>query len=520
MLEQLTKLWATLDSQQRRNLILLVVVTLAALIGLVIWSGRAHYALLYGDLSTEDTAAIAEYLRSKKINYRLTEQGTAIEIDRSRLYDLRLQLAQQGLPRGGSVTGFEIFDRTSLPGTEFSNNINYQRALQGELARTITSLETVRSARVHLVLPQYDLYSGAQPASASVILHTRHRQLSPAQIQGIAYLVSSAVKQLAPDQVTIVNARGDILSTPQSQRGPGGLTYQQLQTTCAYEQNLRDELQRMLDNTVGPHKSIVQVQVALNFDTETVHSESIEPLEAKGYVLQERLTEEEYAGSAPRPGGPAGISPPITAAPGGASTSGGTYTSRQEAREYQHSRIQKDIQKASGQIKRLTVAAIIDEAVEGISPRQIEQLLGAAAGIDSARGDQLIVQQMPLQAATIAEEEAAEAEKAAASVRSERLLQAALRYGIMLLLGVVVAGGLLMSSKQLRALSEQQAQLAPAEQPVPTSSAKPPSAAPQPAIAAAGSPGEPPIDEYIQQLQEQAPEVTAQQIARMMEGGQ
>lgn len=515
MLEQLVRLWATLNSQQRRNIILLAAVTFVALIGLLVWSGRAQYTLLYSDLSTEDSAAIAEHLRSKNINYRLAHGSSAIEVDRSRLYDLRLQLAQEGLPRGGGGPGFEIFDRTGLPGTEFSNNVNYQRALQGELARTIASLETVRAARVHLVLPQYDLYSGQQPASASVILHTRAGQLSSAQIQGIAYLVSSAVKQLGPGQVTIVNARGDILSGPESQTGPGGLTNQQLQATRSCEQNLRNQLQSMLDSTVGPHKSIVQVQVALNFDTESIHSEMVEPLEGKGYVLEERTSEEKYEGAATAPGGPAGVSAFATAPEAGPGTSGGSYSGRQEARQYQYSRIQKELQKAPGQIERLTIAAIIDETVEDISPRQIEDLLGAAAGIDAARGDQLIVQQMPLQAATIAEEEAAEAEKAAAAMRSEQTMQTVLRYGIMLVLGVVVAGGLLMSSKQLRALSEQQAQSlpqAPATGPVEQPAAGPQSAAPAPA-----SPGGQSIDDYIQQVQEQDPEITAQQIARMVE---
>lgn len=520
MLEQLIKLWATLNSQQRRNVILLAVVTGAALAGLVVWSGRANYAALYGDLSTEDSVAIVDYLRSNNINYRLAAGGNLIQVDRSRLYDLRLQLAQEGLPRGGGGVGFEIFDRTGLPGTEFSNNVNYQRALQGELARTIASLQTVRSARVHLVLPQYDLYSGQQPASASVTLDTRAGQLSRAQIQGIAYLVSSAVKQLQPSQVTIVNGRGDILSSPESHRGSGGVTLQQLQATCDYEQNLRAELQRMLDNTVGPNKSIIQVQIALNFDAESIHSEIIEPLEGKNSVLQERLTQEEYSGSTSQPGGPAGMSPAATAGPGGSPTSGGTYSSSQEARQYQHSRIQKDLQKAPGQIKRLTVAAIIDETVEGISLRQIERLLGAAAGIDSTRGDQVIVQQMPLQAASIADEEAAAAEKAVAAVRSEQLMQTALRYGIMLILGVVVAGGLLMSSKQLRAFSEQQAQLAPTAPPPGERPAEQSAPVSQPAVSAPDSQTAPPVEDYIQQLQDQNPEVTAQQIAKMMEGSQ
>lgn len=154
MLEQLIKLWATLNSQQRRNVMLLAAVTGAALAGLVVWSGRANYAALYGDLSTEDSVAIVDYLRSNNINYRLAAGGNLIQVDRSRLYDLRLQLAQEGLPRGGGGVGFEIFDRTGLPGTEFSNNVNYQRALQGELARTIASLQTVRSARGDQVIVQ------------------------------------------------------------------------------------------------------------------------------------------------------------------------------------------------------------------------------------------------------------------------------------------------------------------------------------------------------------------------------
>lgn len=525
MLEQLSKLWSTLDSQQRRNLLLLGGVTLAALVALTIWSGRANYGLLYSSLPPEEAGAIVEYLQTNNINYRLAQGGGTIQVDRGRIYELRLLLAQKGLPTGGAGVGFELFDKGGLPGTEFSNNINYQRALQGELARSITSLTTVRTARVHLVLPQYDLYSGEQPASAAVIIDTAGYRLSREHTQAISYLVSSAVKQLEPSQVTVINAHGDILSSPQSQEGPGGLTHQQLAAKRDYEQTLEGRLQHMLDQTVGPHNSIVQVQVSLNFDTEHTRSAIVEPVEGLGSVVSEKLTEEEYSGSTPMASGIAGISGAGLGATPGTGAEGGSYSSKEETRQYQYSRIDKEIRKAPGKIERLTIAAILDKEVEGISPKQIENLLTAAAGLDPSRGDTVIVEQLSLQAGKLAEKQTAEAEAALAKTRSGELIQTVLRYGLMLVLGVVLAGGLLMSSKQLRAFHEQAvehgfmgASVQPQEQRVATTpSDDEAGSAEQPEAPLRPAEPEQRTDAYIEQLQSQDPAIIAQQLSRLME---
>ena len=416
-------------------------------------------------------------------------------------------------------SGFEIFDRSGLPGTEFSNNVNSQRAVEGELARSIISLAGVQAARVHLVLPRYDLYSGQQPASAAVVLNTSYGgELTNAQVQGIAYLVSSAVSQLQPSQVTIVDANGKILNSPESSGSAGGLSTQQVQAERDYEQRLRDKLQAMLDQTVGPHKSIVQVQVALNFDTEKVLTETTEPLSGSGTVSEEYITKEEYKALANFPSGVAGITAPDYGITSGGES--GSYTNEQEARKYHLSRIQKEVERAPGQISRLTIAAIIDSEIEGVSPRQIRDLLTAAAGIDPERGDTVLVEQMPIEAKNLAKEQADEAEKAAAAVHSSELTQTILRYGILLLLGVVFAGGIMMGSRQLSAALSQAAS-SPSEpaEAVKSRTSPTPSAQPE-------SPNQPNSPnqlattsaEYVEQLKREAPQIIAHQRNRIVAG--
>ncbi len=508
MLDQLANLWVSLDSAQRRNLVLLGAITLAALLGTIIWSNRASYGSLYSNLPTEEAAAIVEYLRSQNINYRLTDGGDTIQVDYARLYELRLELAQQGLPRTAASTGFEIFDRSGLPGTEFSNTVNYQRALEGELARSINSLTTVHSARVHLVLPHYDLYSGDHPASASVVLDTQYGgALTNSQIQGIAYLVSSAVRELQPTQVTIVDSSSNILNSPASSTSAGGLSAQQIEAERDFERNLRDQLQAMLDQTVGPHNSIVQVQVTLDFDTEQITSDTTEPLSGPGAVSQEYLVKEEYDSRAAPPGAAPGYAPESSA-------EAGSYSSEEQARVYLYSRIHKEIQKAPGKIQRLTIAAIIDSELKDISPRQIRDLLAAAAGIDTARGDTITVEQMALQAKDIAKKQAEETEKAAAALHSSQRTQTILRYGTTLLLAVIFAGGVMMGSRQLSSALREVGPLPSSAQPSPHADSQPRAPAPQDDSQPAGPTS---ADQYMDQLQQQDPEVLAREISRMME---
>src|SRR5215470_15450648 len=198
--------------------------TVAVVVGtglLAVWVQRPQYRVLFSNLSGPDGAAVIEYLKSEHIPYRASEGGAAIEVDAGRVYETRLALAGRGIPQGGGV-GFEIFDKQTLGMTDFVQRLNYQRALQGELARSIAELDTVESARVHLAMPERSLFvSEERRPSASVVVKLKPgRVLAPEQIGGIVHLVAASVEGLRPNDVTVVDVNGDVLTRETDE--PGG----------------------------------------------------------------------------------------------------------------------------------------------------------------------------------------------------------------------------------------------------------------------------------------------------------
>ncbi|MBT8339138.1 MAG: flagellar M-ring protein FliF, partial [Desulfatitalea sp.] len=185
ILRQLRAIIQTMSAGKMMVLFLLVITTVAGLVMFVSWSGRPDFMPLYANLAPEDAGEVVAMLKERKIEYRLSHDGGTIQIPRERIYEVRLELAAQGMPRGGM--GFEVFDNAKLGQTEFVQNINYQRALQGELSRTINGLSEVESSRVHIVMPERSLFvEDEEPASASIILKLRHgKYLNEAQVQGI-----------------------------------------------------------------------------------------------------------------------------------------------------------------------------------------------------------------------------------------------------------------------------------------------------------------------------------------------
>ena len=205
---QIGALLKSLTPGKKIALLSLLSATIASFAVLIVWTGKPNFELLYSGLSPEDAGAILVRLKEQKIPYSISANGTSILIPREQVYETRLELASQGLPQGSGV-GFEIFDNTKFGVTEFVQNINYQRALQGELSRTINGFIEVESSRVHLVMPSKSLFiEDEEPATASVVLKMRPgRRLSKEQVQGIVHLVSSSVSGLAPKNVTIVDSK-------------------------------------------------------------------------------------------------------------------------------------------------------------------------------------------------------------------------------------------------------------------------------------------------------------------------
>jgi flagellar M-ring protein FliF len=233
----------------------------------VLWmSGEGRHQVLYTQLTMEDAAAITTKLREMQVPYTIEGDGTTIMVPATKVYDTRLHLATEGLPQGGGV-GFELFDQRGFGMTEFVQKLNYRRALQGELARTITQLAAVQSARVHIVLPEKSLFVEHQDKpTASVVLKLVHgRRLSQAQIRGVAHLIGSSVESLNPEDVTVLDINGNILSKNEENTSLLSQTETQFSHQQALEQKLERRVQSLLEHVVGKGKVLVRVSASLDF---------------------------------------------------------------------------------------------------------------------------------------------------------------------------------------------------------------------------------------------------------------
>ncbi len=494
--------------RQQISLVALVLTITAGLIGMAYWASRPVFVALYTGLSDEDAAAVVEQLREQGVAYRLSSGGSTVQVPQEKLYELRLALAGKGLPHS-SVVGFELFDRASFSTSDLQNNVSLQRALQGELERSITTLDQVSTARVHLALPEERLFTDQQqPASAAVVLGLSGGRTTPAQVAAITQLVASAVPNLGSDAVTVVDTAGRLLSGGSGQAG-GLQTLAQLEARRSYEDRLREHIQSMLDAVLGPHKSVVRVQAQLDFQSQDVTRQSLEPATPSALVTHEETTEETYTGVSPEVGGAAGI---VASAPSETSQQGGKYSHKHESREYEYSRNVEEIHKPPGQLQRLTVAAVIDEDLGASVMEKVRSVITAAAGIDSERGDQVTVETMKIDALKAAEEEAKLAEAYQADRARERTMRSALHYGSFLITAAMVAAALYMVLRRLSALplAAQQAEEISATQPEAAELAQ--EIAPTPSE----EPIEPDLISDLSSIGAEAPEVFAEQLRGWM----
>jgi flagellar M-ring protein FliF len=263
-----------------RNLSIAVILLLC-IVGfgsLIFWNSRPEYQVLFSNLSQEDAGEMVNKLKEKKVPFQLTHNGTTILIPKEQVYDLRLSLATEGLPKGGGV-GFEVFDRTNLGTTDFVQKLNYQRALQGELSRTIKQIKEIEQARVHIVTPRESLFIEEQKKpTASVLVKTRSGMtLAPPQVEGIVNLVSSAVEGLEPGNITIVDTTGKVLFKRADSTVMGQLTTTQLEYQKNIEEGLKKKVQGMLEEVLGPSKAIARISADIDFQQVEITEEKYDP---------------------------------------------------------------------------------------------------------------------------------------------------------------------------------------------------------------------------------------------------
>jgi len=377
---------------------------------------------LYGELAQSDAAGIIQELESRNIPFKIEQNGTKILVPEDRVLQLRLELAQQGLPSGGSV-GYELFDDAdTLGSTNFMQNVNLVRALEGELARTIGSINSVKSARVHLVMPRRELFSREkQQPSASVVMQMRGPvRLSAEQVAAVQHLVASAVPQLTPQRISLIDNKGSLLSSGfESADAVSGIATKADDRRRAIEGELSHTIEEMLEKTVGFGRVRAEVSLAMNFDRVSTQSEEYNP---DGQVVRSTNAIEETGSSRDSEG-----EPPITVGANlpDANLGTGDTASRQENQSRVEETTNFEISKTvtnhireGGQIERLSIAVLIDEkqAINADGDKVSEQrseeemrllttLIQGAVGFNEDRGDTLELIQMKFAEFEAAEEE-------------------------------------------------------------------------------------------------------------------
>ena len=387
--------------------------SMALVLGLAWWVQQPMFRPLFTNLSQSDAASIVEALRAQKVPFQIEDGGRAVLVPSEKLYELRLELACRGLPEGGGV-GFEIFDKQSLGQTDFLQRLNYQRALQGELGRTIGQLSGVESARVHLAIPERSLFvaENRRPSSSVVVKLAQGRTLARGQIDGIVHLVASSVEGLDPDNVTVVDEGGRVLTGDHRGQDPTGASSVAMEIQQGFERNAEDRVESMLGAVVGREKVIARVSATLDFARVERTEETYDP--DKSALRTQHTTKEQTLG--PRtPTGAPGAQANLTNDQGAAGGAEGTPKSerKDDQASYEISKVVSRTIGPVGQVKQLSVAVVVDGTYteEGgkrtFVPRpqeeldRLKELVKGAVGFSEDRGDKVEVTSASFQTETL-----------------------------------------------------------------------------------------------------------------------
>ena len=463
---QLKTLLKNLTPAKKIALFTLVTGTVISLIFLVTWAGKPDFQLLYSNLASEDAGAILAQLKDKKIPYQISSNGSSILIPSEQIYETRLELASQGIPQGSGV-GFEIFDNTKLGMTEFVQNVNYQRAIQGELSRTINGFSEIESSRVHIVMPSKSLFiEEEEAATASVVLKVRSgRRLNEEKIQGIVHLVSSSVSGLSPENVTIVDNYGKMLAGFKSSSPIGKTNSDQLEFQQKIEKTLEDRVASMLETALGPNKAVARVSCLLDFTRLETTEEKYQP--QNQVIRSEQALNETSTAQITVPIGVPGVvsnlaenqtattestEPAETTNTNDTAkeTKPPTFQKQDRTVNYEIGKVTSHTVHQMGTIERLTVAVIIDgtyKAGKGVTgtgelkytPRtqeemkQFEDIVKRAVNFDAARGDEIKVANIPFETSKVNFPQGEEAVAEAGWLLMLKQYSSQIKYGLLIM---------------------------------------------------------------------------------------
>jgi len=421
LLGHFKRLSATLTPKQIISLAVVFTGVVGVMVGSAYWINAPTYSLLFADMDAESASSVVNRLKTEKVDYQLDEGGRTIRVPASRVDELRLDFAAQGMPTSGRI-GFEIFDRTAFGTTEFLEHVNYRRALEGELARTIGTISEVASARVHIAMAKDSLFSSdTQPAKASVVLKLRNNKPpAPSMVNGIAGLVAASVESLRPESVVVVDTFGRSLQRPSddSEESSSALP---LEKERRLEHEFSNNVVALLEPIVGPGHVRVNVSAQLNPSSQEETEERWDPTT----VLRSRQSSSDSGPMLSAQGGVAGAraNMPAATSTGGKTPAAPVSTSvpglaarTTETANYEVSKLTRHSISPRGQLARLSVAVILDDEhvttkdssgqpQTKVKPRsadeiqRIHNLVATSVGFDERRGDRVTVENIAFEEA-------------------------------------------------------------------------------------------------------------------------
>lgn len=413
MLEFLSKLWSQLvefggsiPTGKKVAMATVALISMSSILAVAYFASKPDYKVLFAGLSPSDSTAITQKLTESGAPFQLAQEGSAILVPADRALGLRLEMATAGLPSGG-VVGYEIFDKSTFGMTEFVQKLNFKRALQGELSRTINQFREVISSRVHIAIPEKRLFTEDESrVTASVVVKlVAGRRLKKDRVQGIVHLVASSVENLQPENVTVVDVDGNVLAGGESSDEMAMLSSTQLEYRSSVEKSLERQITSMLENVVGPGKVITRVNADINFRRVERTEKKFDP---ESQVARSEQRSESKSSGEQIPVGVPGVQSNI---PGGEQAAlaakPATSSNTQETTNYEINEVTSHMVEQVGDIKRLSVAVVVDGKYEKTEtgrefvPRTAEEinqltaLVTTAAGIKTDRGDNVVVESAP-----------------------------------------------------------------------------------------------------------------------------
>jgi flagellar M-ring protein FliF len=409
---------AHLSWRQRITILTVTVAAGAGLYELVQWRREADFRPLFTGLAPEDAAGIVQRLKESGVDYRLPEGGGVVMAPSSRIAELRLVMAAAGLPKAGRI-GFELFDKTNLGATEFTEHVNYGRALEGELERSVMSLDAVEQARVHVTFPKDSVFLDAQqPAKASVLVKLRPgARLTPGNVLAIDHLIASAVEGLTPDGVSVLDMNGNLLGRPRPPGSPDSpeLSEAALDYRHSVEADLLAKINSTLEPLLGAEKFRAGVSVECDFSGGELSEEIFDP--ARSVMASSQRTEDSSgSGGANGVPGTASTLPRPTSRPG---TNPNHVSRVTENITYQSTRTVKKTRMPAGLVRKMSLAVLVDQAVrwepDKNGPRRvlvppppeelkiIHDMVAGVTGFNAERGDQLVIETLPFESTLLLE---------------------------------------------------------------------------------------------------------------------